>query len=149
MEENIIISPQTFISRGRAFSLNASSNLSFVKINGKDVSNYLAPGTSIGWYDVSKNSGREVTNANGTMILNVIATKYRLDLTIPYLENNKFIDFFSEIVKAPTMTVEFLNPFTGEWKTIHAYRGDRNASPYMPVNNGLLYQGTTVSLIEL
>lgn len=141
--------PIKFSSKGRAFSLNATSNISVVKINGKDISNYLAPNCSIGWYDVSKDSGRDVTNANGTMVLNVIATKYRLDLVTRYLTSSEMVDFFSEIIKAPTMTIEFLNPFTNSMHTINAYRGDRNASPYMPSDDGLLYNGVSIALIEL
>ena len=55
-------------------------NLKIKSYNSKnyiDISNYLAEGSKIGWYDVSKNSGREVSNANGDMILNVINDKYR------------------------------------------------------------------------
>ena len=53
-----------------------------VKLNGVDISKYLSNQSKIGWYDVSKNSGRDVTNADGTMVLNVIAEKYRLDLAL-------------------------------------------------------------------
>ena len=144
-QENIIISPKSFTSKGNSYSLIAGGSTLQVKINGQDVSKYLTMGTSVGWYDVSKNSGRDVQTASGKMILNVTATKYRLDLATPYLENDDFIDFFREIIKKPTMTVEFLNPFTGNWKTINAYRGDRSASPYMPN----IFSGTTIALIEL
>lgn len=149
MEENLTISPLSFTSRGRNYSLNASALTFIVKINGKDVSDYLAVGTSVGWYDVSKNSGRDVTNANGKMILNVIDTKYRLDLVCRHLTNEEFIDFYSEIRKAPTMNVEFYNPFTGQMQTANVYRGDRSATPYMPYKNGILFEGPSQALIEL
>ena len=45
----------------------------------------------VGWYDVSKNSGRDVTNADGTMILNVINTKYRLDITTKPLSTSRAV----------------------------------------------------------
>ncbi len=149
MNENLTISPLNFTSRGNNYSLNASALTFTVKINGKDVSNYLTMGTSVGWYDVSKNSGRDVTNANGTMILNVVNTKYRLDLVCRHLTNEEFIDFYSEIKKKPTMNVEFYNPFTGQMQTAHVYRGDRSASPYMPYGSGILFEGPTQALIEL
>ncbi len=149
MNENLTISPLNFTSRGNNYSLNASALTFTVKINGKDVSNYLTMGTSVGWYDVSKNSGRDVTNANGTMILNVVNTKYRLDLVCRHLTNEEFIDFYSEIKKKPTMNVEFYNPFTGQMQTAYVYRGDRGASPYMPYKNGILFEGPTQALIEL
>lgn len=142
-------SPLSFISRGNLYTLNASAPIAHVLINGQDVSDYLAVGTSIGWYDVSKDSGRDVTNANGKMILNVVATKYRLDLVCRHLDNQEFIDFYKEIKKAPTMTVEFYNPFTGENQVIEAYRGDRGAKPYMPFNGGFILEGPTQALIEL
>ena len=46
----------------------------------KYVANY-----QVGWYDVSRDSGRDTTTADGTMILNVISQKYRLDITTRYL----------------------------------------------------------------
>ena len=114
--ENITISPQTFTSKGNLFTLNASACTFNVKINGKDVSDYLKAGTSVGWYDVSKNSGRDTTNANGTMVLNVIDTKYRLDLVCRHLTNDEMVDFYSEIIKQPTMEVEFYNLLQGKIK---------------------------------
>ena len=147
----MIGSPQTFYSNGNTYNLSASATTQEVKLNGKDISKYLASpnGCAVGWYDVSKNSGRETQNANGTMILNVINNKYRLDITTRYLTASEMVDFFSEIVKAPTLTVEFYNPFTGQTKTINAYRGDRSAKPYMPYQNEFLYEGTSIALIEL
>lgn len=147
----MINSPQTFYSKGNKFNLNAAAITQTVKINGKDISVYIASpdGCSVGWYDVSKNSGRETQNANGKMILNVIATKYRLDLLTRHLSSSEMVDFYSEIIKKPTMTVEFYNPFTGQIKRIDAYRGDRNAKPYMPYKDEYLYDGNSIALIEL
>ena len=143
------ISPLSFVENGNYYSLNASAQTFNVKINGKDISNYLTMGTSVGWYDVSKNSGRDVTNANGKMILNVVSTKYRLDLVCRHLTDEEFIDFYSEIIKSPIMNVEFYNPFTGLTKTAQVYRGDRSATPYMPYGSGILFEGPTQALIEL
>ena len=146
----MVTSPETFYSRGNKFNLVVGAITQEVKINGKDVSKYIAPtGCSVGWYDVSKNSGRETQNANGTMILNVINNKYRLDITTRYLSSSEMVDFFNEIIKAPKMDIEFYNPFTGKMKTIHAYRGDRSASPYSPYKDEYLYNGTSIALIEL
>lgn len=147
----MINSPQTFYSRGNTYRLNASATTQEVKLNGKDISKYLASpnGCLVGWYDISKNSGRETQNANGTMILNVINNKFRLDILTRYLTSSEMVDFFSEIVKSPKLTVEFYNPFTGQTKTINAYRGDRSAKPYMPYQSEFLYEGTSIALIEL
>lgn len=131
--------------------------LSKVKINSVDISKYLSNQSKVGWYDVSKNSGRDTTTADGKMILNVISTKYRLDLVTRSLTDDEVIDFFSQIKIKPTMTVEFLNPFDGNWETISAYRGDRNvqASHAVLVNEGSskalmeMYNPISQALIEL
>lgn len=130
-----------------------SITISKIKLNGVDISKYLTNETKIGWYDVSKNSGRDVTNADGTMILNVIATKWRLDLVTRPLTEDELIDFFSQIIIAPTITVQFLNPFTKTWKTINCYRGDRQVQSMLAYNdNGSLvelYNGVSQAIIEL
>lgn len=127
--------------------------LSKVKLNNVDISKYLSNQSKVGWYDVSKNSGRDVTNADGTMVLNVIGTKYRLDLATRPLTDDEVVDFFAEIIKAPTLTVQFLNPFTKTWKTITCYRGDRSAQAMFPyqIGNNLveIYNPISQAVIEL
>lgn len=143
-----------FINGMYKYSLASPSvTISKVKINNVDISKYLTNETKTGWYDVSKNSGRDVTNADGTMILNVIATKWRLDLVTRPLTEDELIDFYAQIIIAPTMTVEFLNPFTKTWKTINCYRGDRQVqSMFAKDTDGTLveiYNGVTQAIIEL
>ena len=143
-----------FINGTYKYSLASPSvTISKVKINNVDISKYLTNETKIGWYDVSKNSGRDVTNADGTMILNVIATKWRLDLVTRPLTEDELIEFYAQIIIAPTMTVEFLNPFTKTWKTINCYRGDRQVqSMFAKDADGTLveiYNGVTQAIIEL
>ena len=127
--------------------------ISKVKLNGVDISKYLSNETTIGWYDVSKNSGRDATNADGTMVLNVIATKYRIDLATRPLTQYEFIDFFAEIIKSPKISVDFLNPFTGKWQNMQCYRGDRTAQAMLPykTDDGLieLYSPVKQAIIEL
>lgn len=131
--------------------------LSKVKINNVDISKYLTNESQVGWYDVSKDSGRDTSTASGKMILNVISQKYRLDLVTRQLTRDEVVDFFAQIKIAPTMTVQFLNPFTNTWKTIQCYRGDRTAKaarvvPVKEGNNDALvemFEGITQALIEL
>lgn len=127
--------------------------ISKVKLNSVDISKYLSNNTKISWYDVSKNSGRDVTNADGTMVLNVINTKWRIDLSTRPLTEDEVVDFFAEIIKAPTLSVDFLNPFTKQWQTISCYRGDRSVQPMLPYNtpDGLkeLYNSVSQAIIEL
>ena len=127
--------------------------VSKVKLNGVDISKYLSNNTKISWYDVSKNSGRDVTNADGTMVLNVINTKWRIDLVSRPLTEDEVVDFYAEIIKAPTLSVDFLNPFTKEWQNISCYRGDRVAQSMLPyqTSDGLieLYNPASQAVIEL
>ena len=120
--------------------------LSKVKINNVDISKYLSNQSQVGWYDVSKNSGRDTTTADGKMILNIISTKYRLDLVTRQLTRDEVVDFFEQIRANPTMTVQFLNPFTNTWKTISAYRGDRTAQAAYPVQ---VKEGNNDALVEM
>lgn len=120
--------------------------LSKVKINNVDISKYLTNQSQVGWYDVSKNSGRDTTTADGKMILNIISTKYRLDLVTRQLTRDELVDFFAQIKISPTMTVKFLNPFTNTWTTITAYRGDRIVQAAYPVK---VKEGNTDALVEM
>lgn len=128
--------------------------LSKVKLNGVDITKYLSNQSTVGEYDVSKNSGRDVTTANGTMILNVLATKYRLDLVTRPLTEDEIVDFYTEIRKRPSpIEVEFLNPFDKQWKTIQCYRGDRSAQSMLSyiIDGELveLYNPISQAIIEL
>lgn len=127
--------------------------VSKVKLNGVDISKYLSNNTKTSWYDVSKNSGRDVTNADGTMVLNVINTKWRIDLVSRPLTDDEIVDFYAEIIKAPTLSVDFLNPFTKQWQNITCYRGDRVVQSMLPYQtpDGLieLYNPASQAVIEL
>ena len=127
--------------------------VSKVKLNSVDISKYLSNSTKISWYDVSKNSGRDVTNADGTMVLNVINTKWRIDLVSRPLTDDEIVDFYAEIIKAPTLSVDFLNPFTKQWQNITCYRGDRVVQSMLPYQtpDGLieLYNPASQAVIEL
>lgn len=120
--------------------------LSKVKINNVDISKYLTNESTVSWYDVSKDSGRDTTTADGRMILNVISQKYRLDLVTRQLTRDEVVDFFAQIRIRPTMSVSFLNPFTNSWKTINAYRGDRSVRANYPVK---VTEGGTEKLVEI
>lgn len=128
--------------------------ISKVKLNGVDISKYLSNQTKMSWYDVSKNSGRDVTNADGTMVLNVINTKWRIDLVSRPLTEDENVDFYAEIIKRPApIEVDFLNPFTKQWQKITCYRGDRLAQAMLPYKtpDGYveLYNPASQAIIEL
>lgn len=101
-------------------------------------------------YDVSKNSGREVTNANGDMILNVINTKYRLDITTKHMTQSELQTFFSQIQLGSVHTVNFFNPYIGGRSIGSMYRGDRKVKLKWKISDGnILYEPVTIALIEL
>lgn len=144
---------ESFVNGSYHYKLKEPAQvISKVKLNGVDISKYLTDDSSVSWYDVSKDSGRN-TAANGRMILNVIADKYRLDLATRPMTKDETIEFFTEIRRQPTISVQFESPFDGQWHTISCYRGDRNASTnhveYVNGNAVEIYDPITIAIIEL
>ena len=103
----------------------------------------------VGWYDVSKDSGRDTTTADGTMILNVISQKYRLDITTKYLTGAELNTFYSQIKNAPTMEVSFYDPYTASRVTKTMYRGDRTSQLRFTNSTGAMFEPITIALIQL
>jgi hypothetical protein len=110
----------------------------------KYVANY-----QVGWYDVSRDSGRDTTTADGTMILNVISQKYRLDITTRYLSDTELNDFYAQIKNAPTMTVSFYDPYTATRVTKNMYRGDRTSTIRWTKTDSAMFEPVTIALIQL
>ena len=108
------------------------------------VSNY-----QVGWYDVSRDSGRDVTTADGTMILNVISQKYRLDITTRYLSDTELDSFYTQISVAPTMTVSFYDPFTATRVEKTMYRGDRTSKLMWTKTDSAMFEPVSIALIQL
>ena len=103
----------------------------------------------VGWYDVSRDSGRDTTTADGTMILNVISQKYRLDITTRYLTDTELNAFYTQIKVAPTMTVSFYDPYTATRVTKTMYRGDRISQIRWTESNSAMFEPVTIALIQL
>ena len=120
-----------------------------------DFSDFLAEGSKVSQYDVSKNSGRDVTNANGDMILNVVNEKWRLDIITKPLTQAEMIQFFSEIVKNPIIFMQFNDPFRGGTADAKFYRGDRVAeykwacTTSNVIINGAVYKQVNIAIIEI
>ena len=103
-------------------------------------------GYEIEEYDLSLEAGR---NAKGTMRLNYIGTKYKVILKTTPLFQAQLTEFYSHIPRR-AISVTFFNPYTGENKTISAYRGDRKVSMLFDIDCiGKLYDAGSQSLIEL
>ena len=104
-------------------------------------------GYDVEWYDLSYDSGR---NAKGYMHYNPVADKYKIILHPRALTGEELIDFFSTIKILKVLPVYFFNPYTGEFKTINCYRGDRKVTmKWNRTDKGILYNPSDISLVEL
>lgn len=122
--------------------------MDLIKVNGVTLQNVAT--YQVGWYDVSKDSGRDTTTADGTMILNVISQKYRLDITTTYMTEAQLQAFYTQISQAPTMQVTFFNPYSGTYETKTMYRGDRTTQlRWAKSNNDIMFEPNTIALIQL
>lgn len=122
--------------------------MDLIKVNGVTLQNVAT--YQVGWYDVSKDSGRDTTTANGTMILNVISQKYRLDITTTYMTEAQLRAFYTQISASPIMNVTFFNPYTGANVTKRMYRGDRTTQlRWARSNNDIMFEPNTIALIQL
>lgn len=84
------------------------------------------------------------------MHYNPVADKYKLVLHTRPMSREELIDFFSTIKVLKTLSVTFFNPYTGGIDTIDCYRGDRKITmKWNRTDNGILYNSTNISLIEL
>ena len=86
-------------------------------------------------------------NANGTMIIERVTTKRKLELSWTYLSQQNLSLILTAI--APVFfTVEYIDPQLGELKTGTFYSGDRNC-PAVRYKNGVLeYKDVKFNLIE-
>ena len=122
--------------------------MDLIKVNNVTLQNVAT--YTVSWYDVSRDSGRDTTTADGTMILNVISQKYRLDITTTYMTETQLQTFYTQISQAPTMQVTFFNPYTGTNETKTMYRGDRTTQlRWAKSNNDIMFEPNTIALIQL
>ena len=122
--------------------------MAMLKIDGADVSNTFSQ-YDVELIDLSATSQR---NMKGKMKVKVVASKYKIILTLPPMMKDEFVNIFQYINNQVEHQVEFFDPFSGQMKTIETYRGDRKASIKWnidPATNNVLNEVTTISLIEL
>lgn len=115
--------------------------MSLIKINGVAIptpSEYL-----IGIQDISKAE----RNANGTMIIDRIATKRKLELSWKYLNKNDLSNLLNK-VSPVFFTVEYLDPQDNATKTGTFYCGDRNCGMLDFINSNPRYKDVKFNLIE-
>lgn len=87
-------------------------------------------------------------NAQGTMIIERIATKRTLALTYPYLSQSDCASLL-QAVSVTTFTVTYPDPQTGQMYTSNFYCGDRQLGMIDYVNGVPRYNNVKFTLIEL
>lgn len=115
--------------------------MALISIGGVDIP---APSDlQVGIMDLSKAD----RNANGTMIIERIATKRKLELSWNYLSRTD-LALILQTVSAVTFSVTYPDPQTNTNRTATFYCGDRSAGFLDFVNNVPRYRDVKFSLIE-
>lgn len=87
-------------------------------------------------------------NSKGTMFIELIATKYKLECTWSYLTQEQMTKVLNAI-KSITFTIAFIDPQSGSEKTISVYKGDRTIPVLNYIDGVPKYKGFKVNFIEL
>lgn len=113
-----------------------------VKIAGADIP---AP-TEItpSMYDITEGE----RDATGTMHIDLIATKYKLQLKWGILSKSEMSTILNAI-KSITFSVTFDDPESGTEKTINVYKGDRSIPVLLYKDGDPYYNGFSINFIEL
>lgn len=112
-----------------------------IRVNGVDLptpSDYV-----VGIMDISKAE----RNAAGTMVIDRIATKRKIEVAWRYLEKSDLSALFS-LVSPVFFTVEYIDPQDNDWKSGTFYCGDRKTGAIDYRNGNIRWKDTKFSLIE-
>lgn len=115
--------------------------MALITANGVDLPTPSA--IDVGVQDISKAE----RNAQGTMIIERIATKKTIDITYNYL-NASDLSTILTAVGAVFFNVTYLDPVTNTNITSSFYCGDRSIGMLSYINGVPIYQNTKFSLIE-
>lgn len=115
--------------------------MSLIKINGVE----MPPPASlqVGIQDLSKAE----RNARGTMIIERIATKRKIELSWAYLAPDQLSQLLTA-VSAVFFSATYTDPQTNVEQTGTFYCGDRNAGVLDCINGNMRYKDIKFSLIE-
>lgn len=97
----------------------------------------------VGIMDISKAE----RNANGTMVIDRIATKRKIEMNWRYLAKNELSNLFKAVSPIFFM-VEYIDPVDDEIKTGYFYAGDRKSGALDYINGKIRYKDITVNVIE-
>ena len=88
-------------------------------------------------------------NAKGTMVIDLIARKYKLELTWSYLTQQELTEILNAIQTSITFKVSFTDPVTGNTISKTCYSGDRTAPMLSYSENSITWKDFKVNLIEV
>lgn len=86
--------------------------------------------------------------ADGTMTMDIIAEKRRLDLTWPIIKDTDLQQILSLLKSKTFHTVTYPDPEHGENHTITVYRGDVSTEPGHRVEGTRYWRDVSIALIE-
>lgn len=112
-----------------------------IKINGTTLPSVVS--FQVGIQDISKAD----RNANGTMIIERIATKRKLELAFEYLTKSQYQQVLN-LVAPVFFNVEYPDPQTGNMRTGTFYCGDRTISGLDYYRGEMRWKGCKFNLIE-
>lgn len=98
---------------------------------------------SVGIQDISKAE----RNANGTMIIERVATKRKIEFSYKYLSQSDLASLLQKISDVFFM-VEYIDPQTGGTKTGTFYSGDRKAGAVDYRNGVMRWKDIGFNLVE-
>jgi hypothetical protein len=87
-------------------------------------------------------------NANGTMVIERIATKLKLACKWSYISDYDLSKVLTAI-SPTTYYITFVDPVTNSWTTRNMYCGDRSAGYISFQNNTAMYKDFSVDFIEI
>ena len=99
---------------------------------------------NVGMMDISKAE----RNAQGDMVLDIIAVKTKIELEWGILTAAEVSTLFN-LIKPTWFEVKYFDPETAELKTKTFYKGDRNTGAVLFQNGQPLWKGTKVNFIEV
>lgn len=112
-----------------------------VKINGVELT--TPSEYQVGIQDISKAE----RNANGTMIIERIATKRKIELAWKYLSKENLSRILN-LASPVFFSVEYVDPQDNGWRSGTFYCGDRNAGALDFIGGNIRYKDVKFNLIE-
>lgn len=86
-------------------------------------------------------------NTNGTMVIDLIATKRKLELNWTYLSSAELAALLASVAEI-LFEVSYPDPQTGAERTGTFYKGDRNSEGLMYKNGSMVWKGLKFNMIE-